>query len=221
MPTAPPSQAAPARAAAEPEPFQPVALLLAFLLPGLGHWYLGQTRRATLIASGVLGLFVAGVFIGGVSCVDRRDNLIWFLGQALNGPVAFATDYVHQHRFKVFAPSRGNTFDLRPANPDEARDPETGNAVRISGADTDHPTATTRSGRPIDPAYPPYVRSLSRMNEMGTLFTTIAGFLNVICMIDAAFNHRAERRRTPVETGVKRTLQSPTPAAGPRAGGGA
>ncbi|MFN9930550.1 MAG: hypothetical protein ACK54T_07785, partial [bacterium] len=36
-----------------PERFQPVALLLAFLLPGLGHWYLGLRRRARLIALGV------------------------------------------------------------------------------------------------------------------------------------------------------------------------
>jgi hypothetical protein len=73
-----------------------------------------------------------------------------------------------------------------------------------------HPTARA-GGQTIDPAYPPYVKSLSRTNELGTLFTTIAGFMNVIVVIDAAFNHRVERRRRVVvrEDGVARTLKSP------------
>ncbi len=73
------------------------------------------------------------------------------------------------------------------------------------------PRATTTDGRVISPAYPPYVKSLTRTNELGTLFTTIAGFVNVIVVIDAAFNTRVERRKKPVvrNDGVKRTLRAP------------
>jgi hypothetical protein len=38
---------------------------------------------------------------------------------------------------------------------------------------------------------PPYTKSLGRANELGTLFCTIAGFMNLICIIDAAWRRRA------------------------------
>jgi hypothetical protein len=38
-------------------------------------------------------------------------------------------------------------------------------------------------------------RSLGRMNELGTLFTTIAGMLNLIVIIDAAFHTRVSALR--------------------------
>ncbi|HMN39852.1 MAG TPA: hypothetical protein PKE29_03340 [Phycisphaerales bacterium] len=213
MPITASSQAAPK------EPFQPVAALLAAVFPGLGHFYLGQVRKGALICGGVLGLFFTGLLIGGISCIDRRENFIWFLGQSLVGPIALGLDYVHQNRLKVIGPDGQGKTVLRSANPDETRDPQTGRAVPIvrnvhGGAALDasgRPFAHAPGGATISPAWPPYVKSLSRTNELGTLFTTIAGFMNVIVFIDAAFTHRVERRRRPVvrDDGVARTLRVP------------
>jgi TM2 domain-containing membrane protein YozV len=205
--------------AAIKEPFQPVAALLAAVLPGLGHFYLGQIRKGVLITVGVLGLFFTGLLIGGISCIDRRENFVWFLGQALVGPITLGLDYVHQNQMKVMGPDARGIVVLRSANPDETRDPQTGRAVEIQKNEqgrpvTDaqgRPVAKTPGGTTIDPAWPPYVKSLSRTNELGTLFTTIAGFMNVIVVIDAAFNYRVERRRRVVvrNDGVSRTLRAP------------
>lgn len=213
MPSTASSQAAPK------EPFQPVAALLAAVFPGLGHFYLGQIRRAILISAGVLGLFFTGLLIGGISCIDRRENFIWFLGQSLVGPITLGLDYVHQTHLKVMGPDARGIVVLRSANPDETRDPATGRALEVLKDDKGHaiadsrgyPTARAPGGTIISPAWPPYVKSLSRTNELGTLFTTIAGFMNVIVVIDAAFNHRIERRRRVVvrDDGVARTLKVP------------
>lgn len=193
------------QAAARPEPevFQPMAALLAFLLPGLGHWYLGERKRAVYVLVGVLGLFFGGVLIGGISCVDSglvyhnwvkgliskftksRTDLeqaegdpIWFLGQAMVGPVALTTDYVHQYHLKVreFVQVSGATRTVfKTAGPNQYRDPATGEARAITDAATQHP---------------PYVKGLGRPAELGTLFSTIAGMLNLMCIIDAGFNRR-------------------------------
>lgn len=148
-----------------PTAFRPVAGLLACALPGLGHVALGQTTRGIVIAAGVLGLFFSGLFIGGIDVVDSRDSRLWFLGQAAVGPVAFITDRVHQSRFKIVEDAR-----LRSAWPMEAREPD-------------------GSARLLDPANPndrpPKVKSLAKVHELGTLFTTLAGFLNVIVVLDA------------------------------------
>ena len=95
----------------------------------------------------------------------------------------------------------------REPYPNETRDPKTGRAVGVVPVNG-VPTARTPDGRTIAPAYPSYVKAVPRSNELGTLFTTIAGFLNVIVVIDAAFGVRAERKKKVVE-GLSRTLHAP------------
>ena len=130
--------------------------MLALLLPGLGHAALGQTRRAVLIGASILSLFAGGILIGGIDCIDRREDQWWFLGQAFVGPTAFAVDAYHQS-LKVKDPASGA---LRAPNPDEN---------------------------------PRFEKSLGRVNEIGSLFTAIAGLLNVIAILDAAW-HAPSRR---------------------------
>lgn len=180
----------PTRPAHPPDPFQPVAGLLAFAFPGAGHFFLGHRTRALGIVVGVLGLFITGLLVGGISCVDRRENFIWFLGQALNGPITFAVDYVHDKHFKVIDRPSGT---IRSAHPFEFRHPRTAQPIPIAIAG-DGSTSANVDGKVITPAYPPYVKGVGRMSELGTLFITIAGFMNLICIIDAAFTHRRETR---------------------------
>ncbi len=160
-----------------PSGFQPIAGLLAAALPGAGHVYLGQARRGIYAGVGILGMFFGGILVGGIDVIDRREDPVWFIGQAFVGPLAFGVDYVHQTRFKVKAlePVRmpGTTVSrevIRSAGPNEGRDPRTGAAV--SGGT------------------PPARKSIGKVNELGTLFATIAGMINAIVIIDAAFPGR-------------------------------
>lgn len=197
MPLNPPSQVG------AKDELQPVAAILALAFPGLGQLYLGHIQRGACICAGIMGMFLTGLLIGGISCVDRRENMIWFLGQALVGPPTLAVDYAHQHWFKV-----RDMNTIRSARPNEARDPDTGSPTPIF-MDNGVPSARSAKGRIIAPAYPPYVKSLGRTGELGTLFITIAGFMNVIVVVDAAFNVRAPRRRHAPASGVARTLKTP------------
>lgn len=142
-------------------------------------------------------MFAAGIFIGGIDVVDRREDFPWFLGQAIVGPVAFGTDWLHQNHFKVWVPVSGTT---RSALPNEYRNPMTGAPVMtVLDATTNKPTARISIGpgpadvKVISPAWPPNIKSLGRMNELGTLFCTIAGMMNLICIVDAAFSRRREK----------------------------
>lgn len=156
-----------------PDRFDPAALILAWVFPGLGHFYLGERKRAALIAGGILGLFIGGLFIGGVNAVDRKEDTIWFFGQGIVGPLAFGVDYIHQNQLKVktIDPVTGRET-VRSPWPNEVRGPD---------------------GRPTEAQAgqsPPSSVSLGRMNELGTLFSTIAGMLNLLVIIDAAMHGR-------------------------------
>ncbi|MFG0275085.1 MAG: DUF6677 family protein [Phycisphaerales bacterium] len=140
------------------ETFQPIAGALAVCVPGAGHLWLGQPRRAIMVFVGVLWLFVGGLLIGGVDVVDRREDFWWFVGQAGVGPTAFAVNAWHQS-LKADDPPRHAT------------------------------------GEWFDDNTPARTRSLGHPNEIGALWATIAGMLNVIAIIDAAWHAPATRRR--------------------------
>ncbi|MDD4892353.1 MAG: hypothetical protein PHU85_20715 [Phycisphaerae bacterium] len=63
-----------------------VAGMLAWLIPGAGHWYLGMKARGVILLVTVTALFWTGVAVGGVrSTVDPDRNMHWFMGEVCTG----------------------------------------------------------------------------------------------------------------------------------------
>lgn len=156
----------------DPESLQLAAALLAICIPGAGQFSLGYRARGICIAIGVLGLFFGGLLMGGLNCVDSRENRLWFIPQAIVGPVAFITDNIHQRYFKGIAPGIP-----RPVTPGP-------NETITTDKDGTRRIAQRTSGPPL------IIRSFGRPNELGVLFAAIAGMLNLICIIDAAWSRR-------------------------------
>jgi hypothetical protein len=199
----------------EIEGFKPLALLAAAAFPGLGHFLFQGKLRGLCVCTGVLGLFAGGIFIGGIDVIDREEDTLWFYGQAGVGPLAFAVDYVHQNKFKVYGPTRDSRPTWRSAEPNESRDPISGAAIAprfdpkdpskllgykdlATGRDlekqADNRWKNPASGAVFTPGTIPNAKSIGKVNELGTLSATLAGFVNLIVMIDAAF---PTRRRKP------------------------
>lgn len=71
------------------------ALLLAWLVPGAGHWFAGLRGRALLYGVSVTGLFVAGLAMGGLVTASVYGHKWAFLLQLFNGPLAVAAAVGH------------------------------------------------------------------------------------------------------------------------------
>lgn len=149
--------------------------------PGLGHIVQGRTKRGVLAMAGVLGLFLYGLFIGGIDAVDSRDDRIWYAGAAMVGPLAWGTDWVHQNRFKAYDRSRDA---LRTGFPGEVRD-TTG----------DRPVWRPATQAELDAGKgPPNEKGLGRLNEIAMLSIALAGMLNFIVFLDALIPGRGGNR---------------------------
>ncbi|MBT8484275.1 MAG: hypothetical protein HKO59_14665 [Phycisphaerales bacterium] len=138
--------------------FSPTAAVLAWLWPGLGHISRGERHRGFLIMFGVLFLFLAGLLVGGLDCVDRKNDRLWFLAQSLCGPIAFVADFGNQ-RLVQTEPIDWHR-DREARRQFLAGDPEIIEPLRRVG--------------------------LGRVNEMGTLFVALAGLMNLVVILDAA-----------------------------------
>jgi len=77
-------------------PFNIAAIILGWILPGLGHISLGQKRRGFLIMGGVLFLVVCGVLIGGIDAVDHKNDGLWFIAQVWGGLIVVGVDMLNQ-----------------------------------------------------------------------------------------------------------------------------
>ncbi|MEL6739871.1 MAG: DUF6677 family protein [Planctomycetota bacterium] len=149
--------------------------IAALLLPGVGQAVRGEPKRGLLAGVGVLLLFFGGMLIGGIDSIDSKEDRIWFFGQALVGPIAFVVDGVHQNAFKAFDEANPSG-PRRSGRPDEHR-------VRDAAG---RPVWAPLTREQIDSGMgPPNVKSVGRINEVGTLFCTIAGMLNLIVFLDA------------------------------------
>lgn len=62
-----------------------VATVLAWLVPGLGHIYLGRRVRGIIIMVTMTAAFWTGIAMGGVMTVDYRTERWWFAADMVTG----------------------------------------------------------------------------------------------------------------------------------------
>ena len=68
-----------------------VAWILGWLVPGGGHWYIGQGARGAVLCATLVGCFAAGVLIGGRSTVSRSKPEYLVLQWGAGLPAAAVT----------------------------------------------------------------------------------------------------------------------------------
>lgn len=168
--------------------------IAAALCPGLGHVVRGHLARGLLAAAGVLGLFFGGMLVGGIDVVDSREDRIWFIGQALVGPIAFGIDRLHQTRFKAWGPDPYSASAQRSVH-------RSGTPGEVRAYNVAQNRWEWRRANPQELAAgagPPNVKSVGKVGEIGTLAATLAGMLNFIIFLDALL---PGSRRPPARAG--------------------
>jgi hypothetical protein len=177
-----------------------VAACLAWLVPGLGHWYQGRRHKAVLFFVCILGTFVYGLHLGEgrVVYASWRDN-DWrphYLCQVGVGLAAMPA---------LVQARRKTPIDFR-IYPNFMAPP------RLASADE------ARRLPPLDDTLDAVQKRLKRFWELGTVYTMIAGLLNLLAIYDAwggpAFSMPAPAKKQDDDSGGK-------PPGEPSEGGGA
>ncbi len=63
------------------------ALVLGWMLPGLGHIFMGRRLHGAFYMAVILGLYAAGVFLSRGTAVSAKIHDVYFLCQILAGPL--------------------------------------------------------------------------------------------------------------------------------------
>jgi hypothetical protein len=142
----------------------PVIALAAWFLPGLGYLLIGERWRGVVAGLTIVALFVLGILIGGVRVIDVPGYD--FDGNRRRTPAGW------QLRSEPFAAVMSKPFYVPQIL---AGLPTIGSTIwslEVSG--------TVQKTR-------------ARLGDIGTLYTAVAGMLNLLILIDSA--HRATRVR--------------------------
>jgi hypothetical protein len=136
-----------------------LAVLLAWMVPGLGHVYQGRTKKGVLYAVCILGLFLIGLAMGDWRIVYWR----WVSPTA--NTEAFCFNYLGQFWAGLTAlPALiQGTLKWQGKPPD------------FLWGFMAEPTQNQING----------LYQLGKFVEIGTLYTTVAGLLNILAMYDA------------------------------------
>jgi hypothetical protein len=59
--------------------------LLAWLIPGAGHWLLGEKNRGAVIFVAICTTFLFGIMLGTIDVIDPQEAKAWFCAQVLCG----------------------------------------------------------------------------------------------------------------------------------------
>ncbi len=135
-----------------------LAGLLAFLVPGLGHWYQGRRGKAILYAVCILGLYGAGF------CLGDGKNVFWRWVNPLKDSENFRLQFLGQ--FWVGLPGVLSLIQATLAYKDMSP---------ILGGFLGEPPLHLLNG----------LHQYGKQVDVGTVYTTIAGLLNILAIYDA------------------------------------
>ena len=159
-----------------------VAGLLAWIVPGLGHVYLGHRVRGLTIMVVVAVTFWGGVAIGGVkSTVDPHENRLWFLAQICAGGHTIAAALWSNQLEPV-------VYRCPSCQADLGREPQSGEHCAKCRKEVSPVELATRTRK----AFWPQI-------DIAIVYSGIAGLLNVLVILDAIARAELEplERRTP------------------------
>ena len=122
--------------------------LLAWLVPGAGHYVLNEHRRGIVMFVVIALTFLVGLYVGSIGVIDPIGAKPWYAAQIMNSPVVLL---MGSHVAHV----------QRQAEREQ----------------------TEFGGQAKTLAY----RVYGRPNEIGQIYTSIAGLLNLLCIVNAIY----------------------------------
>src|SRR2546423_2619732 len=163
----------------------PLVALCSWLVPGSGYFLIGQRLRGATIGITIIVLFVLGILFAGIRVIDVPgfdDHGVAIYVNASGQKVPRA----EQGRWALMA----KPFSEIANKPWFVGQILTGPMCLLAAHwSLDLAHGLDANGKPLVP------RSHGRISEIGTLYTAVAGMLNLLAVIDSAYRAGREAGR--------------------------
>ncbi len=143
----------------------------AWLVPGGGYFVLGERRRAWVVLITVGLTFLTGLYVGSIGVVDPISSKPWYVAQVMNSPVVML---IGRHVAKIH-----------------------GAAIHAERSVGGLPVADREKAR--KQAQASTYRVYARPSEVGQIYTSISGLLNLLCIVNAMYVVHTRHNHPPGE----------------------
>jgi hypothetical protein len=156
-----------------------LALILAWIVPGLGHFLLGERARGLVFALTIHGLFALGMLIAGVRAINPPEQAIWTYTQFLSGWPMLVANRIEKIKGEEYRRLYAQYDQQRPNEKDETKKEErreyANEFMKRHPIFTNHP----------------------KIQDIGAVYCGIAGMLNLLVMFDVLLRITGSTRETP------------------------
>jgi TM2 domain-containing membrane protein YozV len=167
-----------------------LALILAWVVPGLGHFLLGQKGRGIVFALTIHGLFALGLLIAGAKAINPPEQAIWTYTQFLTGWPMLLANRIEKIKAAEYEKLYDQYRQQRPSDKDDS--------VREE---------REKYGREFMKEHP-YFTNHPKIQDIGAVYCGIAGMLNLLVMFDVLLRITGSTREVPDK---KRRKNPPAP----------
>lgn len=181
--------------------------LLSWLVPGAGFYVLKEKKRAIIVFVTIALTFCTGLYIGSIAVVNPRTSKLAYVAQIMNSPIVATLGHVTRGRLLLsidleYQSDLDNgviSKDLRQQFKDNnislSQDAAISTRQRsykwlITGNKRSYIVKKEYDELNIYTDYPVY----GKPNEVGQIYTSISGLLNLLCIVNAVY--LAHQRRT-------------------------
>jgi hypothetical protein len=193
-----------------PGPIGYLSLVLAWAVPGLGHFLLGEKKHGIIFALTIHALFAGGLLLGGIRAINPPDQPIWTYTQFLTGwPMVICNriERTMDPKLQAAYAAESEYMSNRPSINDESPEDIAKRQAYAKAYIADHPLFI----------YHPKVQ------DIGAVYCGIAGMLNLLVMFDVLLRITGSvredptvvRKRQDAEAAVVSAPSSPSPAPSP------
>ena len=156
-----------------------LAAFLAWLVPGLGHLYQGRTAKGLVFMICILGTFLFGLYLGDghvvYASLPQQQPYRWQYWCQVGAGLPALPALVQRERAKERKEPLWGGLMAPPREPGPGVPPEAFESLDESGNLVVQPTELAKWNHDLPSKF-----------ELGTVYTMIAGLLNVLVIYDAA-----------------------------------
>ena len=161
-----------------------LALVLAWIAPGLGHFVIGQRARGVIFALTIHGLFALGMLIGGIRAINPPEQQIWTYTQFLTGWPMLIANKIEREWVRPPAANVPSKLDLLKSEYEQNRPPVGDESRREERRQ--YAEKFIREN-PVFAYHP-------KVQDVGAVYCGIAGMLNLLVMFDVLLRITGSQR---------------------------
>ena len=154
-----------------------VALVLAWLVPGAGHVYIGRVVRGVIIFVTISATFWAGMAMGGVMTIDRENERWWFVAEMFTGVHGLVGWRLSERVY--------DDIDARLANDRRYAEQTRNLAQKYNGRVPGAIRQDFRSQYVCDLLVEKSLALVPPAETVARAYAGVAGLLNLLCIFDA------------------------------------